>query len=286
LTIREAIERAAGCLERAGVEDARLDAWLLLAHVRGEDRATLLAHATDELGAGDRQAFRRLVARRQAREPLAQIVGRKEFWSLDFLVTSDVLCPRADSETLVEAALSGLGGRCVASHWRGRVLDLGTGSGCLLLALLRECRAAEGIGVDLSMAALGIARANGERLGLADRARWLRADWGSALAAASVDLILANPPYIADGDANSLAPEIRKFEPGAALFAGQEGLDAYKALAPDLCRLLRPGGLACLEVGAGQADAVEALLLQAGLEGRGRRRDLAGIERCVIVARR
>ncbi|NJO37643.1 MAG: peptide chain release factor N(5)-glutamine methyltransferase, partial [Rhizobiales bacterium] len=238
MTIREAIERAANRLKGAGVENARQDAWLLLAHVRGEDRLTLLAHATDDLGDGDRKSFQQLVARRQAREPLAQIVGKKEFWSLDFLVTTDVLCPRADSETVIDAVLADLSRRCETRRWPGRMLDLGTGSGCLLLALLSECQAARGIGVDVSMAALSVARTNGERLGLQDRARWLCADWGTALAAESVDLIVANPPYIADADAGSLAPEIRRFEPGAALFAGAEGLDAYQTLAPDLHRLL------------------------------------------------
>ncbi|MEZ5932846.1 MAG: peptide chain release factor N(5)-glutamine methyltransferase [Alphaproteobacteria bacterium] len=285
MIIREAIEHAANCLKKAGVEDARRDAWLLLAHVRRQDRVTLLAHATDDLGDGDRQSFERLVARRRAREPVAQIVGRKEFWSLDFLVTSDVLCPRADSETLIEAALADIARRFEPSCWPGRILDLGTGSGCLLLALLSECRVARGVGVDVSMAALSVARSNGERLGLAGRVHWLCADWGTALSAEGFDLIVANPPYIAEGDASILAPEIRRYEPAGALFAGVEGLDAYKTLAADLRRLLRPGGVACVEVGAAQADAVEALLMQGGLERRGRRTDLAGIERCVTVER-
>jgi release factor glutamine methyltransferase len=240
----------------------------------------------DDVPDRDRQAFERLVARRQAREPLAQIVGSKEFWSLDFLVTADVLCPRADSETLVEAALMEVRSRYETASWPGRILDLGTGSGCLLLALLSECRSAQGIGVDVSMPALSIARRNGERLGLSGRVHWLCADWGTALAAESVDLILANPPYIAEGDADTLAPEISRFEPAAALFAGDEGLDAYRTLAADLGRLLKSEAIACVEVGAGQADAVEDLLRRQRLECRSRRQDLAGIDRCMIVQRR
>lgn len=286
LNIRDAIITASKWLKAAGIEEARTEAWHLLTHVRRQDRATLLAQALDPLTDQDQKAFEEVTARRAAREPMAQIVGRKEFWSLEFLVSSDVLCPRADSETLIEASLQEMDRRDGASCWDGRILDLGTGSGCLLLALLSECRAAHGVGLDISLAALQLARSNGERLGLADRVRWVCGSWGAALGDRGFDLILCNPPYIAEGEAGILAPEILLFEPASALFAGEDGLDAYRRLGRDLQRLLAPEGFACLEIGAGQADAVEALVEKEGLIGLGRRRDLAGIERCLIVGRR
>ena len=284
MIIRDAIEQAAGHLRAAGVDGARHDAWLLLGHVLELDRAALLAGALDDLGSKDQSSFSDLVDRRAAREPLAQIIGRKEFWSLDFRITSDVLCPRPDSECLIEAALAEINRQSPTAIWPGRILDLGTGSGCLLLTLLSECPTAKGIGVDLSQKALSIARSNGERLALAERVEWLCADWGAALGG-SFDLIVSNPPYITTGEAKSLAPEVRCFEPPTALFAGGDGLEAYRALAADLRRLLSPGGTAILEIGAGQAVSVEALLEVNGLRSAGRRLDLAGIERCLIVKR-
>lgn len=285
LIIREVIELAVNRLRAAGVADARQDAWLLLAHVCGQDRATLLAHARDPLGADDRRLFQGLVDRRARREPLAQILERKEFWSLDFRISADVLCPRPDSESLIEAALTEVDKRCRPNARALRILDLGTGSGCLLLALLSEWSTASGIGVDRSSTALTIARSNAEMLGLAERAAWLCADWGTALDQ-RFDLVVSNPPYIARSDRPKLEPEVRQFEPEAALFAGEDGLDAYRSLAGDLHRLLVPNGLAFLEVGFDQADPVEALLEGAGLNAIGRRQDLAGIDRCLIAERR
>ena len=282
MIIRDLIEEAANRLRAAGVADARQDAWLLLAHVSGQDRATLLAHARDPLSADDRRLFQTLVDRRARREPLAHIVGRKEFWSLDFRVSADVLCPRPDSECLIDAALAEVGKRCRPSDRALRILDLGTGSGCLLLALLSEWSTAGGIGVDASSSALKIARSNAERLGLAKRAVWLCADWGTALAQ-RFDLIVSNPPYIAVNEKPRLEPEVRQFEPETALFAGEDGLDAYRRLADDLRRLLLPDGLALLEVGFDQAGPVETLLEDAGLKTLGRRQDLAGIDRCLIA---
>ena len=282
LIIRDVIEQAANRLRAAGVADARQDAWLLLAHVCGQDRTTLLAHARDPLEADDRRLFQDLVDRRTRREPIAQIVARKEFWSLDFRVTADVLCPRPDSECLIEAALAAIDKREQPGDSALRILDLGTGSGCLLLALLSERSTASGVGVDRSSSALTIARSNAERLGLAKRAAWLCADWGTALDQ-RFDLVVSNPPYIAVNERPDLEPEVRQFEPEAALFAGEDGLDAYRSLASDLRRLLVPNGLAFLEVGFEQADPVEALLRGAGLKVIGRRQDLAGIDRCLIA---
>lgn len=284
LIIRDAIEQAAGRLAMEGVDGARHEAWLLLGHALRQDRVSLLANARDSLRPEDQDAFLGLVSRRSDREPLAQIVGRKEFWSLDFQITSDVLCPRPDSECLIEAALVEVNGRSQAGAWSGRILDLGTGSGCLLLALLSEWPEAAGVGVDISQRALSIARLNGERLGLAERAHWLCSDWGAALDG-GFDLVVSNPPYVTLGEARTLAPEVREFEPATALYAGADGLDAYRQLAGDLHRLLAPGGLALLEIGAGQAPSVEALLKENGLRPLARRQDIAGIDRCLIAGR-
>ncbi len=284
LIIRDAIEQAVRHLRAAGVDEARHDAWLLLGHMLQQDRATLLANALESLAPVDRSSFTDLVDRRARREPIAQIIGRKEFWSLDFQITSDVLCPRPDSECLIEAALVEVNRRGQAGKWPGRILDLGTGSGCLLLALLSECPAASGVGVDISQKALSIARSNGQKLALANRAQWLCSDWGTAIGGC-FDLIVSNPPYVTTGEVVSLPPEVRCFEPAASLFAGGDGLDAYRALADDLCRLLLPDGIALLEIGAGQAESVEALLEGKGLRNVGRRQDLAGIDRCLIVER-
>jgi release factor glutamine methyltransferase len=289
-TIREAVEEAAKRLGAAGVEEPRTDARLLLAHLRSVDRATLLADAREPLGHDELASFRQLVDRRVAREPVAQIIGRKEFWSLDFQITADVLCPRPDSECVVEAALkevrwlaSRLGGNRQRG-WEGRILDLGTGSGCLLLALLSELPAASGIGVDISMQALSVARSNGERLGLETQASWLCGDWGASIEG-RFDLIVSNPPYVTLDAAAELAPEVREFEPGTALFAGKDGLDAYRALRHDLNRLLAPEGAVLLELGEGQAAEVEALFLASGFRSVRRQQDLAGIDRCLILKR-
>lgn len=281
LTIKGAIREAAHRLQAAGVEDARRDATLLLGHVRGRDRAALLADAFETLDAEERSIFQNLIERRARREPLAQIVGRKEFWSLDLHITADVLCPRPDSECLIEAARDLIGRRQDERNVES-ILDLGTGSGCLLLALLSEWPAAQGIGVDLSRPALAIARSNAESLGFAERTTWVCANWGDALRG-GFDLIVSNPPYIREGDATDLAPEIRVFEPELALFGGPDGLDAYRSLAGELGRLLAPDGLACLEIGFDQASSVEALLKEAGLNVIGCRQDLAGRDRCLIV---
>jgi release factor glutamine methyltransferase len=285
LTIRDSVLDAASRLAAAGIEEARRETWLLLGEVMGLDRATLLAHGDDPLSDIDQSALLGLVERRCQREPMAQILGRKEFWSLPFRVSKDVLCPRPDSEALIDMALTLLDKARGESRRRSpRILDLGTGSGCLVLAMLHELPSASGVGVDRSQKALTVARANSERLRLSSRIDWLCADWGTALEA-SFDLIISNPPYIEIDAWPTLAPEIRLFEPDAALTAGKDGLDAYRRLAPDMARLLAPKGIACLEHGLGQADAVEALMSKAGLTCIDRRRDLPGIERCLAVMR-
>ena len=272
-----ATEVAAG-LAAADIENARPEAWLLLAAATGRERAALMAGVPETLNAVQRARLAELVRRRRAREPLAYILGEKEFWSLRFEVAPAVLIPRPETETVVEAVLAQVCDR----DQPFRLLDLGTGSGCLLLALLSELPHATGLGVDDSAAALAIARRNAERLGLAARAEFRPGRWGAGLRE-RFDVIVSNPPYVAELDWEALQPEIRQFEPRAALVAGADGLAAYRALAPDCARLLAPGGVCALEIGLNQGDAVAALLAAQGLVVVERRRDLAGIERCVIA---
>ncbi len=272
------IANLAARLRTAGIEAARSEAWLLMAAATGRPRGALMAGALEGLSAAEEERLEAMVRRRAAREPMAYILGEKEFWSLPFAVGPAVLIPRPESETVVEAAL----GQVAARDADLRILDLGTGSGCLLLALLSELPRASGLGVDLSRAALKVAEGNAQRLGLAGRARFVQADWGAGLAG-GFELIVGNPPYVALGDLAGLAPEVREFEPEQALAAGPDGLAAYRALAPHGARLLAPGGSLCLEIGQGQAAAVAGILAAHGLTVIARRRDLAGIERCLIA---
>ncbi len=278
MTLHDLATEIAARLTAAGIERARSEAWLLLAAVTGRVRAALIAGEQNTLSAAQGARLDALVRRRIAREPVAYLLGDKEFWSLRFEVDPAVLIPRPESETVVEAVLARLPDRKRAL----RLLDLGVGSGCLLLALLSELPRATGLGVDDSAAALVIAGRNAERLGLAARAHFRPGHWGEGLAGA-FDVVVSNPPYVAEGDWDGLQPEIRDFEPKAALVAGPDGLAAYRALAPDCARLLAPGGLCALEIGFGQAEAVAALLAAQGLTMIARARDLAGIERCVLA---
>ena len=250
----------------------RLDAELLLAHALGISRAALLLDPDRAVPL----AFAALVERRAAHEPVAYLTGSRGFWSIDLTVGPGVLVPRADSETLIEAAVAHFAG----SAGPGRVLDLGTGPGTLLFAALDQWPAATGLGIDASATALGYARDNAASLGMAARAALRRGDWAAGVDE-RFDLILANPPYIA-ADA-PLPAEVSAHEPAEALFAGVDGLDAYGAIAPQLARLLAPGGVACIEIGATQGAAVAALIAAEGLNST-LRRDLGGRDRGVVVA--
>ena len=254
-------------------ETPRLDAELLMAHALGIERGALLMTGLD---GPPPPAFADLMARRLLHEPVAYITGTRAFWTIELAVEPGVLIPRADSETLLEAAVAQFaGGSGPAS-----VLDLGTGSGALLLAALDQWPVARGVGLDASPAAVEIARANARRLGLDDRARIAVGDWRGR--DGPHDLILCNPPYVA---ANADLPrEVAGWEPAAALYAGPDGLDDYRLLAPLLGPQLAPGGVACVETGATQAAAVGALFAAQGLDVRVRR-DLAGCERCLVLTR-
>ena len=242
-----------------------------MAHALGTTReAMLLARLDDPAPSG----FAALFDRRAAHEPVAYIIGTRAFWTIDLVVGPDVLIPRADSETLIEAAVEHFAG----TPGPRTVLDLGTGSGALLLAALAEWPAAHGVGIDASDPALEMADDNARRLGLSDRAVVRRGDWAGT--GQAVDLILCNPPYIADGE--TLPDEVARFEPASALFAGPDGLDDYRRIAPVLGAQIAPGGVACIEIGADQGAGVAALFRAQGLSVA-LRRDLAGHDRCLVV---
>ncbi|MBN8871546.1 MAG: peptide chain release factor N(5)-glutamine methyltransferase [Rhodospirillales bacterium] len=271
-TIAAAIRDGAARLAAAGIEEPRREARLLLAHLLGGTLADLLRDPGAPVP--DPAAYQALLDRRARHEPLAYLTGHREFWSLDFAVSPATLIPRPDSETLVEAALA-------ASAAPSRVLDLGTGTGCLLLAVLHERPSAFGVGVDISPAAAALAASNARRLGLAGRSAFLVADWTAPLAG-RFDLVLANPPYIETATIPGLMPEVAAWEPARALDGGADGLDAYRRILADLPERLAPGGVAVLELGMTQAESVAALARTHGLAA-GFLTDLAGIRRTLVL---
>jgi release factor glutamine methyltransferase len=275
-----AIADASERLARAGVESARLDAELLMAAAAGVSRATVIA-AGGKIDAVSLERFEPMVARRAAREPLAYIVGHREFFSLEFAVRPGVLIPRPETETVVEAALDFLRGRMAAT-----ALDIGTGSGAIAIALAVRVPRARVVALDISKVSLEIAKENARRHRCADRITFVHGDCFAALEDAvppfaPFDLIVSNPPYIAETEFSALAPEVRDFEPRAALEGGRDGMDFYRKIAAGLPRSFAPDGEVILEVGAGQAEAVEAIMGAAGCVVSSRRRDLAGIDRVV-----
>ena len=269
MTVADALNDATRRLSDVS-DTPRLDAELLMAHALSVSRETLLLGRRD--GAVP-ELFGVLVERRHVHEPVAYIVGHREFWTIDLAVGPGILIPRPDSETLIEAAIAHFGMR-----GPGRVLDMGTGSGALLLAALAEWPEAVGVGVDESDAALATARANAERLGMANRALIGRGSWDAAVGG-NYDLVLCNPPYIAEHE--RLPPDVADYEPASALYAGADGLDDYRLIAPAL--RLPIGGIACVEIGASQAQAVSALFAAAGFVTKVKT-DLGGRDRCVIVS--
>jgi len=272
VTVADAIRAAAACLA-ATSDTARLDAELLMAHALGVSRSDMLLRAMRDPAPG---SFAALAERRAAHEPVAYITGWTEFYGLTLAVTPATLIPRGDSETLVEAALA-----CIGPD--GRALDLGTGTGALLLAVLANRAGWKGVGIDASASALAVANGNAATLRLAGRSAWHCRSWrtpGWADELGTFDLVLCNPPYVEDDAA--LGPQVRDFEPASALFAGPEGLDDYRILIPQLRTLMTPRGIAIVEIGVEQAEVVGALAAVAGFTAS-LRRDLAGRPRALVL---
>jgi len=270
-------------LTAAGIDNARFEARLLLVQASGLTIEQLVAHGSDEVPGNIAETARSLTARRVRREPMAYILGEREFWGLPFKVSPAVLVPRPDSETLIEAVLSLMPDRSRA--WR--ILDLGLGSGCLLLTLLREYPQARGVGLEASAEALAIAQENADALGVAGRARlilgdWRRSGWAEALGG-PFDLVVSNPPYIASAEVPKLMPEVSSFEPRLALDGGAEGFDAYQLIIAASPRLVTAGGFVAVEAGEGQVTEITRLFSAAGLSPQAPWKDLGGIDRVVTA---
>lgn len=280
MTLGEALAQAAARLGQAGIERPQAEARILLEAASGRSRGQIIAFPEHTLTCAQQQIFDSQVARRCAREPISRILGSREFWSLRFEVGPATLDPRPDSETLVAAVLARIPDRNADLG----ILDLGTGTGCLLLALLSELPRAHGTGIDISEQACATAAANAEALGLNARAEFRVGDWTRDISA-QFDVVVSNPPYIESTSIDGLAPEVSQYDPRAALDGGPDGLDAYRALMPQAARCLKPGGLLVLEIGLGQGDAVRALANQAGLVDLGAADDLGGIERSLLFTR-
>jgi release factor glutamine methyltransferase len=272
---REAISYGAARLRAAGIEAPRLEARLLLAEASGVEPEMLLRELDAE---AESSRYEMLLRRREAREPLALILGRREFWSMNVATSADTLIPRPESEVLIEAARAAFPD---PAHPPRRILDLGTGTGCLLLAALAEFSTAFGVGLDVSPAAVSLARRNAAMLGFGNRIAFVVADWVRAVAG-RFDLVIANPPYVASAEIPRLMPEVALYEPPSALDGGVDGLDAYRLLIPAIPQLLSTAGVAVLEIGFGQAKAVETLATGIGLTTL-LIPDLAGTPRAIVL---
>lgn len=277
-TWRDMMREAAQRLAAAGVENAPRDARLLLAHALGIEPVDVILRENDSIDIGSLTDFEQAIQRRLAGEPVSRIRGWREFYGRRFIVTPDVLDPRPETELLVEQGLKRL-------PPNGRVLDLGTGSGCILLSVLAEREDAAGTGLDISPAALAVARRNADALGLAARVDFIEAGW-SGVAGAPFDLALSNPPYIPEADVAGLAKDVRNHDPRLALTPGGDGLNPYRAILKAMPDWLRPGGCIGFEFGIEQAADVTMLMQQADLEDIEVHRDLAGIERAAFGRRR
>jgi len=283
-TVKQTMAAVAARFAKAGIYTARLDARVLVGHALACDDGWLINHSEALLDADAIEKIEAIVVRRLARQPVAQIVGAREFWSLPFRVTPKTLTPRADSETLIAAALDILTER--DQSWR--ILDLGTGSGCLLLTLLRELPQAKGIGIDICGEALLVARDNARDLVVDERVAFLQGNWFEALRDGDgpFNLVVANPPYIPKSEIATLQQEVLRYEPHLALSGGVDGLDAYREIAAGLDAQLTPTGVFIGEFGHGQHRAVSKLLSSFGFQEINLKSDLTGIIRCCIARRR
>jgi release factor glutamine methyltransferase len=282
MSLQAAYGMMAQAFRAAGIAEPQADARILAADALGLSRAQLVSQAERRLTPAEIEALAARAARRLAREPVSRILGAREFWGLRLAIDNAVLDPRPDTETVVETALDWITTRHLRNETL-RVLDIGTGSGALLLALLSEIPAAFGVATDKSVAALLVARGNARCLGLADRCAFVACDFATPVRG-PFDLVVSNPPYISTAAIATLAPEVRDHDPPLALDGGEDGLDAYRAITADALRLLAPRGRLVLELGQGQADAVSGLAVAAGLSVETIRADLGGVSRALCAA--
>ncbi len=270
----------ADIFRKHGLDSPELDARVLIRHALELEHTALASNAERVLSSDEAQAISALTARRLAREPVARIIGSKEFWGLEFRITPATLVPRPETETVVEAALAAIDA-CGPRTRALRIADLGTGSGVLLLALLSELPNAFGLGTDISLAALETARDNAARLGLGARAHFAACDFAAGLSGGAFDLVVSNPPYIASREIDGLAPEVREHDPLISLNGGTDGLAAYRAIAADAGRILAPDGVLVVELGAGQTSSVVEVLLGGGIKADPPTHDLSGHPRAL-----
>ena len=267
---------ATATLKAAGVDQPSIDANLMLQAAASITRADVLTDPYRELTAEQQATFDDYVDQRSRRRPISHILGRKGFWKIMLSVTPDVLTPRADTESILDVVLPAL-----PEGMAFQMLDLGVGSGAILLAILAERPAAKGLGIDASSEALAVARENAANLDLNNRAAFMHGDWTAGLGDAQFDLVVSNPPYIPSQDIETLDPEVRDHEPRLALDGGADGLDAYRLLAPEILRVLKPGGMFAVEIGHDQSAAVEALFKGAGADQVRTTKDLGTRDRVV-----
>jgi release factor glutamine methyltransferase len=273
------LQKAAGYLEQKGIESSRLDAEVLLANLLGLSRLDLYLKFERPISESERIAYRERIARRAGHEPVAYIVGEREFWSLPLRVTPDVLIPRPDTETVVQAVLDRFSGP-------GKVVDVGTGSGAIALAVASERPHADVLATESSEAALAVARENGDRNEL-QRVRWFSGDWLAPVAGeAPFDVVVSNPPYVSASEMEELSEDVREFEPRAALTDEGDGLSSYRQLIPQAAEAVRPGGWLILEIGSTQASQVCALVTESGhFDEPQVEQDLGGNDRVVVAKR-
>jgi len=265
-------------LAAAGIEEPRLEARMLLCFAAGLEQSRIIGYPEDEISADTAAKLNEFSQRRKTGEPIAYISGQKEFWSLNFKVSRETLIPRPDSETLVEAVLSALPDKSAGLS----ILDLGTGTGCLLLALLSELPNAKGLGLDISPAACEIAQENAEMLSLTSRATIQQGDWMTKLSG-EFDVIISNPPYIIESDIAELEQGVNQFEPHLALSGGADGLDAYHLIAAQCKTHLPPNGLLAVECGIGQVPDIKGIFKKNNLIVKSVHKDIANVERCILA---
>jgi len=277
LTLLQAWQSAKKRLEAVGLTGPVIDARLLVEAAADATRADIVTDPYRALTPEQEATLADYVARRERREPVSHILGRKGFWKIMLAVNADVLTPRPETEVIVDYVL-----KQFPEGMAFNILDLGVGSGAIILSILAERPAAKGLATDISDEALAVARENASNLGLASRIAFARGDWTTGLADESFDVIVSNPPYIASEVIETLEPEVRQYDPRIALDGGQDGLDAYRRLAPEIMRVLKPGGAFAVEIGYDQKDAVEALFNAAGASGVWTIKDLSTHDRVVV----